>query len=96
MAAERAEQVAADRRQPLAGARVQRSGMLERGDDAGLAGGARGRDVAAVRLDADAGQKVGAAVQGAGRLELVAQHRRQRQRQRRAGVEQRRAAAGTR
>jgi len=75
-------------RHTLEGARVVAGGPLELTGHVLLAGRARGLRVEAVRRRADVGEERAAAVHRARRGELVAQHGRQRERDRRAAVEQ--------
>ena len=78
--------VALERGEARARPVVARRRVLERGDDAGVAGGRRRCRGGATRRGCRR-RNCRAALERAGRLELVAEHRRQRQRDRRAAVE---------
>ena len=80
-----------------AGARSATRVLARRALELGRHGGVVGRlDVERVRGRAHVAQEGAAALERARRLELVAQHRRQRERERRARLAARRAAAGRR
>ena len=81
---ERRQQPARQRAEPLRGGRVLGRGALELTDELNLAVTAEAFDVAAVGFRSDLRQEARAPFERAGRLQLVAQDRRQRQRDRSA------------
>ena len=84
MGRERAQEVAAQRGEALLGAHVVLRGALELDREVVVAAGAAALDVVAVGLAADLAQEAQEPLPEPRRLELVAQDRRQRERERRA------------